>query len=75
VEVNLKISIKVPDMSCEHCKMRIEKSLGALENIQQVKVDLEQKIVEIIGNVKTDEVKEAIIAVGYHPEEIVSAEQ
>ena len=69
----MKISIKVPDMSCQHCVMRIEKSLRSLRNIQQAKVDLERKIVEVNGNVKIEEVKEAITAAGYHLEEIVNS--
>jgi len=55
--------------------MRIEKSLGSLRNIQQVNVDLEQKMVEINGDVKFEEVKKAISAAGYRAEEIINSTQ
>jgi copper chaperone CopZ len=71
----LKISIKVPDMNCQHWVMRIEKFLESLKDIQQTKVDLERKIVEVNGNVKIDEVKKAITAAGYRAEEIVNSAQ
>jgi len=33
-------SIKIKDMSCQHCVMAVTRALGALEGIQNVKVDL-----------------------------------
>jgi copper chaperone CopZ len=67
--------LKVPDMSCQHCKMRIEKSLSNLKNIQNLKVDLERKSVEIEGNISVEEVKNAIVASGYTPELPTDAEK
>lgn len=71
----MKITIKVADMSCQHCKMRIEKSLSNLKNIQHLKVDLERKLVEVDGNVSLEEVKNAITATGYSPEVMVNADR
>ena len=62
-------------MSCQHCKMRIEKSLSNLKNIQNLKVDLERKSVEIEGNISVEEVKNAIVASGYTPELPTDAEK
>ena len=67
--------LKVPDMSCQHCKMRIEKSLSNLKNIQYLKVDLERKSVEIEGHISIEEVKNAIVASGYTPELPTDAEK
>lgn len=33
-------SIKIKGMSCKHCVMAVTRALGALEGIQNVKVDL-----------------------------------
>ena len=62
-------------MSCQHCKMRIEKSLSNLKNIQHLKVDLERKLVEVDGNVSLEEVKNTITATGYSPEVMVNADR
>jgi len=60
-------------MNCQHCQMRIEKSLSNLKNIQGLKVDLERKSVEIEGNISVEEVKNAIVAAGYTPELSIEA--
>ena len=69
----MKLILKVPDMNCQHCQMRIEKSLSNLKNIQGLKVDLERKSVEIEGNISVEEVKNAIVAAGYTPELSIEA--
>ncbi len=33
--------IYIDGMSCEHCKMRVEKALSGIENVKDVNVDLE----------------------------------
>ncbi len=42
--------IVVNGMNCNHCKNSVEKNLTALEGVQTVKVDLEQKTALIEGN-------------------------
>lgn len=71
----MKITIKVPDMTCDHCKMTIEKSLRELSEIQEVQVDLPQKIVKISGNTEVNQVINAIRSVGYTPGEIQDIKQ
>ncbi len=66
----MKITIKVPDMTCDHCKMTIEKSLRELSEVQEVQVDLPQKIVKISGNTEVNQVINTIRSVGYTPGEI-----
>ncbi len=66
----MKITIKVPDMTCDHCKMTIEKSLRELSEVQEVQVDLPKKIVKISGNTEVNQVINAIRSVGYTPGEI-----
>ena len=43
----MEIKFKVPEISCGHCKQTIESSIGSLEYIQKVNVDIESKLVSI----------------------------
>lgn len=59
------MKVKVEGMSCNHCKMRVEKSLKSVEGIEDAVVNLEDKSVEIKGNVGIEKVKEVIEDTGY----------
>lgn len=37
----------VPDVSCGHCKMAIERAVGAMSGVSRVEVDVEKKSVDI----------------------------
>jgi len=37
----------VPDVSCGHCKMAIERAIGAMSGVNSVQVDVETKSVDI----------------------------
>ncbi len=37
----------VPDVSCGHCKMAIEKAVGAMPGVGKVEVDVEGRSVDI----------------------------
>jgi copper chaperone CopZ len=55
----------VPDISCQHCKMRINKSLATVKGIQKVDIDVDKKIVDITGNFNKDDAIRAIEESGY----------
>jgi copper chaperone len=55
----------VPDMSCDHCRMRIEKSLSGLGGIESIKIDITKKTVEITGTAAEHEIEERIRNAGY----------
>ena len=59
------MKVTVPDMSCNHCRMRIEKSLKTVTGIERVDVDIEKKTVEILGNCDTKAAVKAIEDAGY----------
>lgn len=59
------MKVKVEGMSCNHCKMRVEKALKSVEGIEDAVVDLDDKSVEIKGNVGLDKIKEVIEDTGY----------
>lgn len=37
----------VPDISCEHCKTAIERSVGSAEGVERVRVDVASKQVTV----------------------------
>lgn len=55
-------------MSCDHCKMRVEKAVKALRGVGGAEVNLEKKIVTVqYDNSETglSQINEAIEAEGY----------
>ncbi len=63
----MKKEMMIEGMSCNHCKMRVEKALGDIEGVDNVTVDLEAKkaTLEIVGEVGDDVLKEAVEDAGY----------
>ncbi len=70
----MKITIKVPDMTCNHCKMAIEGAIRQLGNVEEVAVDLNEKIVEVVGDVQIPDVVDAIQGAGYTADEILGVQ-
>jgi copper chaperone len=63
-----KVSLNVEGMSCGHCVKAVEGSVGALNGVSTVKVDLENKKVDVEFNqeeVTLDVIKETIDDQGY----------
>ena len=58
-------TLTVPDMSCNHCKMRVEAALGAVPDVGTVSVDLVSHKVEVAGKAPLDAVLKALEAAGY----------
>lgn len=59
------MKLTVPDMSCNHCKMRIINALKSLPGMGDIEVDVDKKTVEITGNTDIKDVKKAITDAGY----------
>ena len=55
----MKKTIKIDGMHCNHCKMRVEKTLKALDNVSSAMVNLETKTAEIDS---TSEIDNSVIA-------------
>lgn len=63
-----KVTLNVEGMSCGHCVKSVEGSVGALSGVSSVKVDLENKKVDVEFNqaeVSLDKIKETIDDQGY----------
>ena len=59
------ISFLVPDMTCKHCKMTVERALMGVEGVERVIVDLESKAVKVEGEAPFEKLKEAVEEAGY----------
>ena len=60
--------VGVNGMSCDHCRMRVEKAVKALQGVSGAEVNLENKTVTVqYDNSKTgvSQINEAIEAEGY----------
>lgn len=60
-------SVKIAGMSCAHCVMAVEKALGAVEGIKDVRVDLKTGIAtyDEVKSVEASVVAAAIRKAGY----------
>ena len=58
--------LSVPGVTCEHCRTAITKEVGTITGVQSVDVDLEQKVVTVVGRDLDDgAVRAAIDEAGY----------
>ena len=61
-------TLRVPDMSCGHCKAAVEGELNRLSGVQRANADLEKGTVEVSydeDTVSTEDLKGAIEEAGY----------
>lgn len=66
-EVNIMKTISIDGMQCNHCKMTVEKVLGAIDGVTKVEVSLENKTASIETNkdVSDDTIKAVIEEAGF----------
>ena len=61
-------TLKVPDMSCGHCKAAVEGELHKLPGVRKANADVEKGTVEVTydeGTVTTEDLKGAFEEAGY----------
>ena len=60
-------TIYIEGMQCNHCKMTVEKALGAIDGVTKVEVDLEGKsvMIESMQEIKDNKIKEVIEEAGF----------
>ncbi|MDN5363623.1 MAG: copper chaperone [Eubacteriales bacterium] len=67
-----QLTLKVEGMSCQHCKMSVEKALQKLPGVEKADVNLATGEVLVIyreGAVTREDMKKAIEAAGYDVKE------
>ncbi len=57
--------IKIEGMTCNHCAMNVEKAIGKISGVEDVKVDLANSVAIVKGNFNLDEVKNTVDGIGY----------
>jgi len=60
----------VPGISCDHCKVAIEREVGVLTDVDSVVVDIDARTVRVEGNAAEDAVRAAIDEAGYDVETV-----
>ena len=64
--MNETVSYTVPGMHCGHCKHAVGEELRAVDGVESVDVDLETKLVTVVGSGLDDEkLRAAIDEAGY----------
>jgi copper chaperone len=59
-------TLRVPGMTCEHCRAAIAAELSAVEGVSTIEVDLDEKLVRVRGHALDDErLRAAIDEAGY----------
>jgi copper chaperone len=61
-------TLKVPDMSCGHCKAAVEGELNGLSGVERANADVEKGTVAVSydeAKVTTEDLKDAIEEAGY----------
>ena len=61
----MKYTFNVPDMSCNHCKMRIEKTMNESGKVSALNIDLVLKKVSLESDLKENELIELFDKAGY----------
>ena len=69
----MTLTVRVPDISCGHCKAAIEESVGQVPGVAAVSVDVESKSVRVEGAADTAAVEAAIVEAGYTVGAVVGA--
>ncbi len=61
-----EMKVIVRGMTCSHCKMSVERNIGAITGIESVNADVDRGVVTITGeNIDTDRVRSAVEDIGY----------
>jgi len=60
-------TIKIKGMSCNHCVMAVQKALGGIDGMKDIKIDLEkgEATFDEAGPVDMNRVREAVKKAGY----------
>lgn len=64
----MKYTFKVPEMSCNHCKMRIEKKMANSGKVTNLKIDLESKKVSLESDLSQEDLIGLFDEAGYDAE-------
>ena len=61
----MEYTFNVPDMSCNHCKMRIEKAMNESGKVKELQVDLSKKRVTLESDLSEPDLVKLFDQAGY----------
>ena len=61
----MEYTFNVPDMSCNHCRMRIEKTMNESGKVKELKVDLNKKTVAFESDLSESDLVKLFDEAGY----------
>lgn len=61
-------TLKISGMTCNHCRMHVEKALLGVSGVENVRVDLEKAEAVVTGSADREELKKAVEDAGYSAE-------
>lgn len=61
-------TLKISGMTCNHCKMHVEKALSGVNGVEHVSVDLEKGEAVVTGSANVEDLKKAVAEEGYSAE-------
>lgn len=61
----MKYTFSVPDMSCNHCKMRIEKAMNGSGKVTGLNIDLQSKKVSLESDLTESDLVKLFDEAGY----------
>lgn len=64
----MKHTFKVPDMTCNHCKMRIEKTMSESGKVNELNIDLQLKKVSLESDLSKSDLIKLFDDAGYDAE-------
>lgn len=60
------MTYSVPGMTCAHCEAAVKEEVGAVDGVEAVEVDLDRKVVSVVGSGLDDRrLRAAIDEAGY----------
>ena len=66
----MKYTFNVPEMSCNHCKMRIEKTMTDSGKVKNLEIDLESKKVSLESDLSEAALIDLFDEAGYDAEKV-----
>ena len=66
----ITLTFTIPSVSCDHCKMAIEREVGKLPGVAAVSVDLntQQAVIQLVSPPTRVEIEELLTRIGYPPQ-------
>jgi len=65
VNVVAQTVLKIEGMTCNHCKMAVEKALKAVPGVESVQIDLDRKEAVVTGSAELSALKKAVEEEGF----------